>query len=210
MWVLRSFDNHNDEGLIMPLAATVGKSVKQLSQRVLILGIVLAVLGVICLVVPFQTGMAISVILGLFFIAGGVIRAMFAFIGLTWGSTLLRLLFGALMVVVGLWMVINPDAGVRVMSLWLAVYFLVDGILGVIYSFQLRPIGGGGWVLLDGLMGVVLAWMIWSQWPFSGDAAVGILIGIKLILDGGALISLGIAGRALGSTVEEIPQSKAV
>jgi len=188
----------------MSLTATVGKSVKQLSQRVLILGIVLAVLGVICLIVPFQTGMAISVILGLFFIAGGVIRAMFAFIGLTWGSTLLRLLFGVLMVIVGLWMVINPDAGVRVMSLWLAVYFLVDGILGVIYSFQLRPIGGGGWVLLDGLMGIVLAWMIWSQWPFSGDAAVGILIGIKLILDGGALISLGMAGRYLGSTAEEI------
>ena len=188
----------------MSLTSTVGKSVKQLSQRVLILGIVLAVLGVICLIVPFQTGMAISVILGLFFIAGGVIRAMFAFIGLTWGSTLLRLLFGVLMVIVGLWMVINPDAGVRVMSLWLAIYFLVDGILGVIYSFQLRPIGGGGWVLLDGLMGIVLAWMIWSQWPFSGDAAVGILIGIKLILDGGTLISLGMAGRYLGSTAKEI------
>ena len=188
----------------MSLTSTVGKSVKQLSQRVLILGIVLAVIGVICLIVPFQTGMAISVILGLFFIAGGVIRAIFAFIGLTWGSTFLRLLFGVLMVIVGLWMVINPDAGVRVMSLWLAVYFLVDGILGVIYSFQLRPIGGGGWVLLDGLMGVVLAWMIWSQWPFSGDAALGILIGIKLILDGGTLISLGMAGRYLGSTAEEI------
>jgi uncharacterized membrane protein HdeD (DUF308 family) len=53
-------------------------------------------------------------------------------------------------------------------------------------------------------MGIALASMIWFQWPFSGDSAVGILIGIKLILDGGALISLGIAGRALGGTVEEI------
>jgi len=188
----------------MSLTSTVGKSVKQLSQRVLILGIVLAVLGVICLIVPFQTGMAISVILGLFFIAGGVIRALFAFIGLTWGSTFLRLLFGALMVIVGFWLATNPDAGVRIMSTWLAVYFFVDGILGVIYSFQLRPIGGGSGVLLNGIMGIVLALMIWYQWPFSGDYAVGILIGIKLILDGGALISLGIAGRSLGGTVEEI------
>ncbi len=126
----------------MSLTSTVGKSVKQLSQRVLILGIVLAVLGVICLIVPFQTGMAFSVILGLFFIAGGVIRAMFAFIGLTWGSAILRFLFGALMVLVGFWLAINPDAGVQVLSIWLAVYFFVDGVLGVIYSFQLRPIGG--------------------------------------------------------------------
>ncbi len=188
----------------MSLTSTVGKSVKQLSQRVLILGIVLAVLGVICLIVPFQTGMAFSVILGLFFIAGGVIRAMFAFIGLTWGSAILRFLFGALMVLVGFWLAINPDAGVQVLSIWLAVYFFVDGVLGVIYSFQLRPIGGGSGVLLNGILGIALASMIWFQWPFSGDSAVGILIGIKLILDGGALISLGIAGRTLGGTVEEI------
>lgn len=188
----------------MSLTSTAGKSVKQLSQRVLILGIVLAILGVICLIVPFQTGMAISVILGLFFIAGGAIRATFAFIGLTWGSTFLRFLFGALMVVIGFWMVINPEAGVQIMSIWLAVYFFVDGILGVIYSFQLRPIGGGSGVLLNGIMGIVLALMIWFQWPFSGDSAVGILIGIKLILDGGVLVSLGMAGRYLGSTAEEI------
>ncbi len=192
----------------MSLTSTVGKSVKQLSQRVLILGIVLAVLGVICLIVPFQTGMAISVILGLFFIAGGVIRAMFAFIGLTWGSAILRFLFGALMVLVGFWLATNPDAGVQVLSIWLAVYFFVDGILGVIYSFQLRQIGGGSGVLLNGIMGIALALMIWFQWPFSGDSAVGILIGIKLILDGGALISLGIAGRSLGGTVEEILASE--
>jgi len=192
----------------MSLTSTVGKSVKQLSQRVLILGIVLAVLGVICLIVPFQTGMAISVILGLFFIAGGVIRAMFAFIGLTWGSAILRFLFGALMVFVGFWLAINPDAGVQALSIWLAVYFFVDGILGVIYSFQLRPIGGGSGVLLNGIMGIALAAMIWFQWPFSGDSAVGILIGIKLILDGGALISLGIAGRSLGGKAEEILASE--
>ena len=175
-----------------------------LSQRVLILGVILALLGVICLVVPFQTGIAISVILGLCFIAGGILRAMFAFIGLTWGSTFLRFLFGVLMVLVGIWIVSNPDAGLQAMTLWLAIYFLVDGFLGVIYAFQLRPIGGGAWIFIDGVMGIVLASMIWFQWPFSGESALGILLGIKLLLDGAALISLGMAGRALGSTAEEI------
>jgi uncharacterized membrane protein HdeD (DUF308 family) len=104
---------------------------------------------------------------------------------------------------VGFWLALNPDAGIQVLSIWLAVYFFVDGILGVIYSFQLRPIGGGSGVLLNGIMGIALALMIWFQWPFSGDSAVGILIGIKLILDGGTLTSLGIAGRVLGSTAEE-------
>ena len=181
----------------MSLKENVAKGVGNISQRVLVLGIVLAVVGIICMFVPFQTGKALSVILGIFLIIGGVIRTMFAFIGLTWGSTFLRFLYGVLMIVVGVWLVSNPDAGVRALTIWLAVYFLVDGIVAVVYSFELRPIGGGGWFLLDGIMAIVLAFMIWVQWPFSGDSAIGILLGIKLLLDGGSLIGLGIAGRSL-------------
>ena len=182
---------------MMSMEEKIVEGVGNISQRILVLGIVLAVVGVICLVVPFQTGKAISVILGVFLIIGGFIRALFAFIGLTMGSTFFRFLFGFLMIIAGVLLVSNPDAGLQALTVWLSIYFLVDGIVAVIYSFELRRFGGGGWVLLDGIMAIVLAIMIWKQWPFAGESAIGILLGIKLLLDGGALIGLGFAGRSL-------------
>jgi len=35
------------------------------------------------------------------------------------------------------------------------------------------------------------------QWPASGELAVGVLIGIKLILDGISLIGLGVTAKAI-------------
>ena len=172
----------------------VAEGVGNISQFVLVLGIILAVVGIICMVVQIQS---VSVIFGIFLIIGGVIRTLFAISGLAMGSAFFRFLYGVLMIAAGGWMVSHPDAGLQSLTIWLSIYFLVDGIVAVIYSFELRTIGGGGWVLLDGIMAIVLATMIWKQWPFAGESAIGILLGIKLLLDGGTLIGLGTVGRSL-------------
>ncbi len=188
----------------MSVQAVVAEGVTRLSNRVLIIGSILAVLGLVCILVPFQSGMAVSVLLGALLIAGGVIRTMFAFIGISWGSLLFRLVFGVLMILCGIWMVANPGVGVRALTMALAVYLLVDGIFAIIFSFQLRPGAGGGWMLLNGILGVLIAALIWYQWPMSGDFAFGVLMGIKLLADGSTLIGLGMAGRSIRNTVEQL------
>ena len=77
----------------------------------------------------------------------------------------------------------------------LAVMFIVDGISEVLFSFFLKPIGGGGMMLLDGILGVLLGIFIVAQWPASGSWAIGLLVGIKLIVDGMALFALGMVAR---------------
>ena len=188
----------------MSVQAVVAEGVTRLSNRVLIIGSILAVLGLVCILVPFQSGMAVSVLLGALLIAGGVIRTVFAFIGISWGSLLFRLVFGVLMILCGIWMVANPGVGVRALTMALAVYLLVDGILAIIFSFQLRPGAGGGWMLMNGILGALIAALIWYQWPMSGDFAFGVLMGIKLLVDGSTLIGLGMAGRSIRNTVEQL------
>jgi uncharacterized membrane protein HdeD (DUF308 family) len=50
-------------------------------------------------------------------------------------------------------------------------------------------------MLLDGIVGIVLGILIWVNWPASGEWAIGLLVGIKLIIDGIALLSLSTVGK---------------
>jgi uncharacterized membrane protein HdeD (DUF308 family) len=44
---------------------------------------------------------------------------------------------------------------------------------------------------------VVVGVLLWRQWPVSGELAIGVLIGIKLILDGVELIGVGATAKSL-------------
>jgi uncharacterized membrane protein HdeD (DUF308 family) len=51
-------------------------------------------------------------------------------------------------------------------------------------SFQLRPGPGSERLLVDGLVTLVLAAMIWSTWPSSAAWVVGTLLGIGMVFLG--------------------------
>ena len=69
--------------------------------------------------------------------------------------------------------------------------FIVTGIFELVSAFQIRPAEGWGWMLFNAIVTLLLAIMIWRQFPFSGAWAVGILFGAKLILSGWSLIFIG-------------------
>jgi len=56
-------------------------------------------------------------------------------------------------------------------------------------------------MLLDGILGIVLGILIFVKWPASGEWAIGLLVGIKLLIDGIALLTLGMVGK---KTVEAV------
>jgi len=176
-------------------------SLKSSSKKIIIFAVVLIVLGVLSITLPAYSGMTIIVILGIFFIIGGALRTTFAFVTTSWGSAILRFLFGLVMLVGGIWLIANPDMGMTTLTIVLAVMFVVDGISEVMFSFFLKPIGGGTMMLLDGILGIVLGILIFAKWPASGEWAIGLLVGIKLLIDGIALLSLGMVGKKTIGTV---------
>jgi len=89
------------------------------------------------------------------------------------------------------------------LTLVLAAYFVVDGIFEIIEAFDLKPIKGWVWMLFGGIVSILLGFMIWREWPFSGAWAVGILVGIKLIFAGWAMVGIGAAGRSVAGGAEE-------
>jgi uncharacterized membrane protein HdeD (DUF308 family) len=106
------------------------------------------------------------------------------------------------MVVVGIYMVSQPVAALASMTLILAAYFVVTGIVEFFAAFGIRPAEGWGWMLLNGIVTLLLGLMIWRQFPVSGVWALGTLFGIKLLFSGASLLGLGMAVRRGVKTVE--------
>jgi uncharacterized membrane protein HdeD (DUF308 family) len=191
------------------VAAPVANAVKKDSTAVLILGIVTVVLGILAMMAPMVTGVAVAFMVGILLIGGGIMRTIFAFKCKSWGAGILVFLLGILMLLVGLYMIARPGAALATLTLFLAAYFAVDGILEIVHAFDLKPIQGWGWTLFGGIVSILLGVMIWRQWPLSGAYAIGILVGIKLIFAGWAMAGIGAAARSELTTNEsggEIPR----
>jgi uncharacterized membrane protein HdeD (DUF308 family) len=54
--------------------------------------------------------------------------------------------------------------------------------------------------LFGGVVSVLLGAMIWRQFPLSGAWAIGVVLGIKLLLIGAIMIAGGSAARSLATT----------
>ena len=185
------------------VAAPVANMVKKDSTTLMILGVVTIILGVLAMMAPLMAGIAIALSVGVLLIAAGIMRTIFAFKCKTWGKGILVFLLGLLTLVVGFYMVSRPGAALVTLTLFLAAYFVVDGIVEIVEAFDLKPIEGWGWMLFGGIVSILLGIMIWRQWPVSGAWAIGILFGIKMIFAGWAMVGIGTAGRSTAGAAED-------
>lgn len=166
--------------------------------KVIAIGAILCLIGIVFIAKPDMLGASVAALVGILLVILGLFRIAFAWVASTWGSTLLRFLIGILAVAAGVVVLGDPGRARDVLTMILAVYLLLDGISEIMLALPLRPMGGM-WVMLSGVVSIVLAIMIWRQWPASGEWALGILIGVKLLVDGLAIMGVGAAAKAVTS-----------
>lgn len=173
------------------------KGVKTLTT----VGILIMALGIIAVIYPQSFGEISVQLIGFLIIISGFLRLVFAVLAPSMGSMLWRYLFAILMIVAGVWITMNPEIGLSSLTIVMAIYFIVDGITGLVYSFSLKPIGGGSYLLFSGIVGIALGILIFYKWPESSEYALGIYLGIKLILDG---LVLALTGQGIKKTTSGI------
>jgi len=186
------------------VAAPLAHAVKKDATTLIILGIVTVILGVLAMMTPLMTGVAVALLLGILLIGAGIMRTIFAFRCKSWGKGILVFVLGLLTLLVGLYMVVRPGLALATLTLVLAIYFFVDGIFEIIEAFDLKPLNGWGWMLFGGIVSILLGIMIWRGWPEKSMLFVGILVGIKLIFAGWAMVGIGAAGRSVAGTAEDV------
>ena len=168
----------------------------------LILGIIVLILGTLSIMSPLVAGTAVATLVGVLLVAAGITRVLWAFKAETFGRGALAFLLGGVTAFAGVVTLVRPLVGLASLTMVLAVYFVVDGIFSIFASFQLKPATGRGWAVFDGIITLLLGAMIWRQWPLSGQWAVGVLVGVRLIMAGWAMIFLGSAIRGVSKALK--------
>lgn len=155
------------------------------------LGILLIVLGVVC-VGTARTATTVSILVfGWILLFSGVAWFVGAFQAWSWGGVFLYLLNAIIRGVTGYLLIRHPDAGAEAVTILLASLFVVGGIFRIVAA-SLIQFPRWGWTVFSGATAVILGFLLLRNWPASSTFFVGLAIGIDLILDGSALV--GFAG----------------
>ena len=68
-------------------------------------------------------------------------------------------------------------------------------MLELALSLLLRPMPGSGWILVDSIITLILAVMIWRTWPSSTEWVIGTLVGVSMLFSGVTRLMLCSAAR---------------
>ena len=168
----------------------------------LALSVVMIVAGVAALLAPFVAGVALTLFLGWMVIIAGLAQMFYGFSAHGRSHVLWLVLVGVVYLLIGIFLVRHPGVALATVTLFLAAYLLVEGVIELVLAFRVRPAGSWVWLLLNAVVTLVLAVMIWRAWPGSSAWVIGTLIGISLIFSGfSRLMFTRGGGRGLGDGV---------
>jgi uncharacterized membrane protein HdeD (DUF308 family) len=161
------------------------------------LSVLMIVAGILAIAVPQVAGITLAILVGWLLIFSGLAHLVFAWHTRGTGGVLWELLLGVLYLLIGGYVLMNPVAGLASLTLVLAIYLFVEGVLEFILGFQLRGMPASGWLFLDGIITLILAIMIWRTWPSSTAWVIGTLVGISMLFSGISRLMLSLAARRL-------------
>jgi uncharacterized membrane protein HdeD (DUF308 family) len=163
----------------------------------LIEGIILVILGIAAIALPPIATLAFTIIIGWVFLISGVVGLFTTFwarhVAGFWWSLISAIIGIAAGVVLLLW----PITGTLSLTLVLIAFFVLEGIVSIMYAIEHRNqlTGRWGWMLVSGIIDLILAGIIFAGLPGTAVWALGLLVGINMLFGGAALIAMALAAR---------------
>lgn len=143
--------------------------------------------GVLALVFPFLSSISAVLILGWLLI----------FIGITQGLGLMgtrhaphfwmQLISVVLAILVGFLFLTRPGEGLTTLTLFLIMFFMMEGVTRISFALMLRPLPNWGWVMASGMLGALFSGYLLFNVQLTASWLLGLLLGISLISQGVAL-----------------------
>src|SRR5256886_8724246 len=161
-------------------------------------GILLTVLGMLAILLPAVASLAATLIFGWLLLLSGAmglattIRARHA-PGFGWSlaSALVGLVAGGLLLA-------QPVQGTVSLTAVLIAFLVAEGVVSIFYATEHRKgfSPGWGWMLVSGLLDLVLAVILLAGLPGTAMWALGVLLGVNMIVGGAARLSMSLQARS--------------
>jgi uncharacterized membrane protein HdeD (DUF308 family) len=163
----------------------------------LIEGIILSLLGAAAIIVPQVATLAVTILLSWLFLISGIVGLITTWMmrqapGFWWS------LFSAVLAIAaGIMLIGWPATGAQSLTLLLIFFFILEGVATIMYALEHKRELSGRWglLLVSGIVDLILATILFAGLPTTATWALGLLVGINMLLGGGALIGLALHAR---------------
>ena len=160
-------------------------------------GIVLVILGLAAVALPPVASLAITLLIGWILLLSGVVGLYTTFAmrgapGFVWA--LVSALIG---IAAGIVLLIWPASGVVSLTIVLAVFFAIEGVASILFALDHKRELSGRWglMLVSGVLDLVIAGIVFLGLPGTAAWAIGLLVGINMVMGGSALIAMALHAR---------------
>jgi uncharacterized membrane protein HdeD (DUF308 family) len=152
----------------------------------LMTGVLTIVLGAIVLAWPGPSILVASTLFGVFLLVSGLAELFMAFtLPRSAGTRVMLFISGALSMVLAILSFRHFGDGyaVLLLSLWIGIGFIFQGVSGVAAGISESELPGRGWYVVAGIISV-LAGFVMLAWPFDSIAVLTLAVGIWLVIIG--------------------------
>lgn len=181
----------------------LGRNVRSTVRRhwvlFLVPGVVMVILGLLAAAAPFASTLVVDTFAGWMLLTAGFIGLAALFTTRNLPGFVWTLIGAVLAILVGDYLVWQPLAGLVTLTMVLAGYFVVHGVVQIVTALRHRALFAQSWpwMVVSGIADWMLAAIIVAGWPGSVAWALGLLVGINLFLSGLALVMTAIACRSV-------------
>ena len=153
-------------------------------------GVLAVIGGVVAILVPAVASVTIAIFIGWLLVFSAISIVIDAFAHRIPGRTIWRLIWAALTLFAGIYLLLAPLEGTVTLTFVLGLYFLIMGAMRVMAWWMARGEEGAGLVAVSGVASLLIGILILVELPSSADWAIGLLVGIDFIFFGFNVIAL--------------------
>jgi uncharacterized membrane protein HdeD (DUF308 family) len=162
------------------------------------LGVLLIILGTVAVLSPLFAALVLIRVIAWLLVFAAIEQVIDAFRSSGEGGLFFKVLLAVLYGVVGFMLLSRPANSAIAAAAIIGLLLLADGITEIALGVQLRrSYGKSGWLFAGGILSLFLGAVILYRLPWSA-AAVGVLVGIRLIFKGIEQIARSSAGAKPG------------
>jgi len=162
----------------------------------LLFGIGLLILGIVAIVRSVAATVVSMLFFGWLLLIGAGIEIVQTIMAGRETGMFQHLAAAVLFGVVGFLIVWRPVASAEILTLLMGAFFLVSGLFQIVAPVM-SALPDWGWHTLNGIITVLLGFLVLAQWPVSGLWVIGMFVGIDLFFYGIAWIAVALHLRAM-------------
>lgn len=198
-----------DPGGASELQRALTQSIREHWGLFLAEGIILVILGLLAIIVPPIATIAVTIFLGWLFLISGIVGLVTTFWARHAPGFWWALLSAVLAIAAGIVLLGWPIPGAVSLTLLLIAFFIIEGVLSILYAFEHKKelSGRWGWMLISGIIDLILAAIIWGGLPGTAAWALGLLVGINMLFGGSAMIAMAMHARSADPTTTTAPKA---